>query len=256
MSEHNNLFPDIFPETPVMTAGKAGDIYLLTSLLAQAGVRIAELERKVQAQQARITTLETESVTDELTALRNRKGFFDGFERELGRVARGHSPGGLLLLIDIENYQAITQVHTHGAGNTALRFVGRTLAAQIRCMDIAARIGEASFVLLMADTPAENAIARAQSLSRQLNHLSFVHGCTEISIHAAIGMRTYGEGDTTDSIFRDADTALHRRKNGLGGRTRFHEAAPSPALSAKESSTSAELTKSPIQTHNNQEAIF
>jgi diguanylate cyclase (GGDEF)-like protein len=257
MSEQHHIPSGKTNDGYIMTAGGLGEVSMLTSLRAQAGARIAELERKVQAQQARITTLETEAVTDELTALRNRKGFFKGFERELGRVARGHSDGGLLLLIDVENYQAIADVHTRSAGDTALRLVGRALAAQIRCMDIAARIGEASFVLLMADTPSEDAIARAQGLSRQLNHLSLVHGCTEIGVHAAIGMREYGEGDSADSIFRDADTALNRRKNGIGsGQTRFRDTAAPATVATKSAGASSELTTAPLQADKSREAIF
>lgn len=257
MSEQQYNLPDKDNDDYIMTANNLNEATMLTSFLAQAGARIAQLERKIRAQQERITTLETEVATDELTALRNRKGFFKGFERELGRVARGHSDGGLLLLIDIENYQAIADVHTRSAGDTALRLVGRALAGQIRCMDIAARIGEASFVLLMADTPSDNAIARAQGLSRQLNRLSFVHGCTEITLHAAIGMREYGEGDSADSIFRDADTALNQHKNGLGaGRARFRDATAAVTIAAKSAGASAELTTAPVQPHKNQESIF
>ena len=261
MTQQQTSAADIVTDPHIMTnvtetANAPGDVHRLTCLLAQAGARISELERKVQAQQARITTLETEVVTDELTALRNRKGFLNGFERELGRIARGHSNGGLLLLIDIENYQAITQVHTNGAGTTALRLVGRALRAQIRCMDIAARIGEASFVLLMADTPSEDAIARSQGLSHQLNNLSYVHGCTEINIHASIGMREYGAGDTVDSIFRDAETALNRRRQGIGaGRTRFRERT-APTAAGKSGGTSAELGTAPLQPHKQHEVIF
>lgn len=184
------------------------------SLLRQAEKSLQAAQARISEQDARIRQLETLATTDELTGLNNRRGFFDNFDRELDRARRGQSEGGLLILIDLDNFKAINDTYGHQAGDAALKLVAATLGAHIRIMDTAGRLGGDEFVLLLANTDRTKAAGRARDLVRKLNSLSLVWMGTEIPVRASLGLREYKGGDTAERIFGDADSAMYESKLG------------------------------------------
>lgn len=191
------------------------------SLLRHATKRIEEADKTIAELQSRIETLEEQATHDSLTNILNRRGFFEAYMQELGRVERGYSEGGLLILIDLDNFKVINDTYGHQAGDAALRLVGKTLANGSRSMDVCARLGGDEFVLLLANTEREKALVRAQNLIRQLNSLSLVWYGAEIPIRASLGLKDYRGGETPETIFGEADTHLYNEKRsnkGLSGR--------------------------------------
>src|SRR5690606_4208354 len=124
------------------------------------------------------------------------------------------SEGGLLILIDLDNFKAINDTYGHQAGDAALKLVAATLSADIRLMDTAARLGGDEFVLLLANTDRIKAAARARDLIGRLNALSLIWLGAEIPVRASLGLREYTSGDTAERIFGDADTAMYESKLG------------------------------------------
>ncbi len=184
------------------------------SLLKQAEKSLQAAQERIRLQEERIQQLETIATTDELTSLNNRRGFFTQFYKELDRTSRGLSTGGLLMLIDLDNFKAINDTYGHQAGDAALKLVAATLAADIRLMDTAGRLGGDEFVLLLTNTDRTKAAARARDLIGRLNSLSLGWMGVEIPVRASLGLREYSAGDTADRIFGDADTAMYASKLG------------------------------------------
>jgi len=182
------------------------------ALLKYAHKMIARAEETIKLQESRISHLEALAITDELSGLKNRRGFFEAFTKEIDRCERGLSKGGLLILIDLDNFKTINDRHGHLAGDACLRLMARMLGSETRIMDTAARLGGDEFVLLLSDTGKEQAAGRAQQLAWQLNQLSLVWNGEEIPVRASLGLRTYGAGDTANKIFNAADISLYANK--------------------------------------------
>lgn len=182
------------------------------ALLKKAQSMIDLAESKIAIQDVRILQLEKLTTTDDLTALLNRRGFYEAFTRELDRCNRGLSEGGLLLLIDLDNFKTVNDRFGHLAGDACLRLVGRTLLAQIRVMDVAARLGGDEFVILFSSTTKGKAARRAQELAWRLNNLAVAWYGEEIPIQASLGLRSFRAGDKVDNIFNDADMQLYAQK--------------------------------------------
>lgn len=193
-------------------AGQDRFISATMSLLQQANRMIVRAEEKMLQQEERISDLENLVTTDELTGLQNRRGFYQTFIRELDRCERGQSKGGLLILIDLDNFKHINDTYGHLAGDAALRLVARTLGDAIRVMDVASRLGGDEFVLLLSNTTKKEAAARGQQLISQLNNLSLAWYGQEIPVRASIGFRSYKEGDVAETVFNEADTELYANK--------------------------------------------
>lgn len=182
------------------------------ALLRYANVMLEQSEKTVAEQSARISQLETMVTTDELTGLKNRRGFFERFVGELDACERGASEGGLLVLIDLDNFKSINDTHGHLAGDACLRLVARTLAEDVRLMDVAARLGGDEFVLLLSNTTRKKAAGRAQQLAWRLNNLSLAWQGDVIPVRASLGLKNYAKGDQPDHIFRAADDNLYGEK--------------------------------------------
>ncbi len=177
-----------------------------------AHTRLDDAERTIRQHEQRITQLETQVMRDELTGLLNRRGFFDAFEREIDRTRRGHTKGGLLIMVDLDNFKMINDTYGHQAGDAALRLVAKTLEGNSRAMDACARLGGDEFVLLLADTERDKALVRAQNLIKQLNSLSLVWYGAELPIRASLGLKDYNSDDRLVDIFGEADEKLYANK--------------------------------------------
>jgi diguanylate cyclase len=102
-----------------------------------------------------------------------------------------------------------------------LRAIGRTLLANIKGRDLAARLGGEEFAILLPDTTP----AGGETLARQIRSAvaagrfrkidgTEVAGSVTLSLRVAVGI----VGDTLESLLARADRALYEAKRG--GRNR------------------------------------
>ena len=69
-------------------------------------------------------------------------------EREIDRVTRS-GEAALLLMLDIDHFKKVNDVHGHSAGDLVLQSVARTLSACVRPMDTLARYGGEEFAVVL-----------------------------------------------------------------------------------------------------------
>ncbi len=182
------------------------------SFLKWMNTKLERAQDKIAEQDKRIGLLEIQSTHDELTGLLNRRGFMEVFGKEMDRTRRGQTGGGLLIMIDLDNFKVINDTYGHQAGDAALRVVAKTLQGNSRVMDSCARLGGDEFVLLLVNTERDKALVRAQNLIRQLNSLSLVWYGAELPIRASLGLKDYAATDDIQDIFGAADDTLYANK--------------------------------------------
>ena len=207
-----------FEALPYAPATSVRIIKWLLSLLEATNTKLAEAQKRIE-------DLERQSTHDELTSILNRRGFMESFDKEMDRIGRNHSEGGLLIMVDLDNFKTINDTYGHQAGDAALKLVAKTLQSNSRTMDSCARLGGDEFVLLLTDTAREKALARAQNLIKQLNSLSLVWYGAEIPVRASLGLKDYKKGDTIDGIFGEADAKLYDNKRANKGLETRHSMA-------------------------------
>ncbi|HYA88223.1 MAG TPA: PAS domain S-box protein [Nitrospirota bacterium] len=96
------------------------------------------------------------SITDELTGLHNRRGFFMMVEPLL-KLAKRHRTSAYLLYADLDNLKEINDVLGHHEGDRAIIDTAVVLKATFRETDIVARIGGDEFVVIPVAIDKENA---------------------------------------------------------------------------------------------------
>ncbi len=99
---------------------------------------------------------EEQAVTDALTGLANRRHFEERLVEEVERSRRSREPAGLLML-DIDNFKRVNDVHGHVAGDAVLREVAAVLGETAREIDLAARYGGEEFALILPGAGLEGA---------------------------------------------------------------------------------------------------
>lgn len=88
------------------------------------------------------------ALTDPLTGVDNRRGFERAYEREWARGQRQYHVFSIIL-IDIDHFKQINDVHGHATGDRALQALCRTFKQVMRPTDQVGRLGGEEFVLLL-----------------------------------------------------------------------------------------------------------
>jgi diguanylate cyclase (GGDEF)-like protein len=87
------------------------------------------------------------SVTDELTGLYNRRGFFQLALSRLNFLSRSADDTLLLLMFDLDGLKQINDTYGHSEGDTALKSFADILKQTLRQDDIIGRIGGDEFIV-------------------------------------------------------------------------------------------------------------
>jgi diguanylate cyclase len=117
----------------------------------------------ILASQRELARAEERSVTDALTGLPNRRSAEETLRRMVAQAGRSLCPLGVVLL-DLDRFRVLNDLHGHSHGDKALAAVGRLLSATIRASDFAARFGGEEFLLLLPDTDLATARVVVQRL--------------------------------------------------------------------------------------------
>jgi diguanylate cyclase (GGDEF)-like protein len=152
---------------------------------------------------------------DVLTGLLNRREL-DSRADEAVALARRHGRALSCLLLDLDHFKEVNDVHGHAAGDQVLRETGRLLADTCRISDVIARYGGEEFILLLPETPPQAAVVLADKLRWALAKTPFKAGDARVSVRASIGVAAFTRVmDTPADLIAAADEALYRAK-GLG----------------------------------------
>lgn len=146
------------------------------------------------------------AATDGLTLIANRRTFEDALVREIARAGRQRHVS--LLMIDIDRFKMLNDVHGHPTGDQVLREVAQILTEQCREFDTAARYGGEEFAVVLPSCTADEA-ARLGDQIRMT-----VAAGTTVSVTVSVGVGTFPEnGRDAESLVRAVDQALYEAKH-------------------------------------------
>ena len=157
--------------------------------------------------QLRVEQAERDSLTDLLTGQPNRRALQLAVHRELARSRRSGAPFSLILL-DIDSFKVLNDVHGHGVGDAVLMELALELRDGLRAGDELGRWGGEEFLLVAPATGPEDALQLAERLRGRLEALAWQVG----RVTASFGVTTYRRGDGLEHLFKRADDALYRAK--------------------------------------------
>ncbi len=172
-------------------------------ITAQAAIALenAHLHQLVQEQ----------AVTDELTALANRRQFLDALAHELTRSARTGETTSLVLC-DLDDFKNVNDRYGHPTGDEVLRVIGRVLRESVRELDVPARLGGEEFAVVLPNTPLDGAVRLAERIRVAVAGAGIVVGGNRIPVTVSLGVAAHADNDTLDDLMQQADRCLYAAK--------------------------------------------
>ncbi|HIA58673.1 MAG TPA: GGDEF domain-containing protein [Gammaproteobacteria bacterium] len=132
--------------------------------------------------------------TDELTKLFNFRYFTLALSLEMERTRRSGQPTCLIML-DLDHFKAINDVHGHEVGNVVLSHISDLIRKAIRRLDIPCRYGGEEFTLILPDTTLEQGIRFANRLRVIIENTPVQTLSMQLEIGASFGVDVYARGD-------------------------------------------------------------
>ncbi len=178
-------------------------------------------------------TAEFLSGHDALTGLLNRQGLIEGTTRLLDAARRQCQPAGFLLL-DLDRFKEVNDVHGPIVGDQLIRAVAQRLADLARPGDVIARLGADEFVLVRPAVDDANTVQRlAKTLQEELARPVAVG---ELEITATVSIAAImlpDEADTAERALHVAGMVMSRAKEDGRSALRFFEPGMDARLQAR-----------------------
>jgi diguanylate cyclase (GGDEF)-like protein len=198
---------DLDADMPAQVAGAVGDA---------AAPRRAELLGVIQDitdQKELQRQLELEAHTDALTGCASRRHFLEIARHELARAHR-HSEDVSLLMLDLDQFKAINDLHGHPVGDLVLQKLVQVCEAMLRSEDTIGRIGGEEFAILLPETGSRKALDVAERLCSAVAAVEVpLDGGPSLRFTTSIGVATLTQEDfSVAAILGRADQALYEAK--------------------------------------------
>ena len=154
------------------------------------------------------------ATTDRLTQVANRGSLLSALLHEVERAARHDRPLSVAFL-DLDHFKEINDTFGHGVGDDVLRSTAALLREHIRQTDIVGRYGGEEFMLILPESPPEEAAEAAEKLRLLVQRHEFpVDGAAPLRVTVSIGVAG-GHGATLrpESLIQAADQAMYAAKS-------------------------------------------
>jgi two-component system, cell cycle response regulator len=161
-----------------------------------------------------------ESAThDALTRLLNKKYFVDAVEKEISFCIRYKSPLSLIM-IDVDHFKLVNDVHGHLAGDQVLTRVAARLLQLTRNEDVLARYGGEEFVTVLRNANLRAAQICAERYRAAIEGLAVPFNDSELRVTISAGLVSAAghERLTRERMIEQADACLYQAKHA--GRNR------------------------------------
>jgi diguanylate cyclase (GGDEF)-like protein len=152
------------------------------------------------------------SITDELTGLYNRRGFFNLFKHHL-KLAKRQNTQLLLLYADLDNLKYINDTFGHQEGDAVLVEVSNLLKTTYRESDIVARIGGDEFVVFPVGTSEDHVGTIASRLQKNIDAFNALNE-RPYKVSVSVGISRYDSQypNTVDELLAEADRLMYTQK--------------------------------------------
>lgn len=181
------------------------------------------------ALEAKNQELARQAMTDALTGLYNAGHFHKRLREETSRSARGGAPLSLMMM-DLDHFKEINDLHGHPVGDEVLTQVAEILRREVREEDTVFRIGGEEFAVLCPGAELGEAYGIAERVRASVELATLSTRAGEVRVRASFGVAALEGRDSPETLAVACDTALYTAK--AEGRNRVVMAEPSHPVTA------------------------
>lgn len=190
----------------------------------QAGERIVELQSSLiqRVQELEIAIAEREeaenalrnlTLTDDLTGLYNRRGFFTLAEHALA-TARRSGQSSLIFYADLDGLKLINDTMGHSVGSTAIVRTAEILGRTFRNSDVVARMGGDEFVILAQNASSDQGAIMLDRLRENIR-IANAQNSEPYRLSLSVGtvlVDSKNDYLSVDELVSNADAAMYKNK--------------------------------------------
>lgn len=213
---------DIARKVQALTTGASDYVvkpYEPNELAARIGVHLKL--RRLQAELLRANTeLQRLTQIDPLTEVANRRHLSERLEEEFLRSKRYERPMSVGML-DIDHFKKLNDTYGHPAGDYALVQVANLIKQTLRRHDFVARYGGEEFVMLLPETPVDNAMQACERVRVCIEEAQIIYDGQRLPVTVSMGVCSFPHHLLTKAqdLITLADTALYDAKRSGRNRT-------------------------------------
>jgi diguanylate cyclase (GGDEF)-like protein len=163
---------------------------------------------------AQLEEMERLADTDTLSPIANRRAFVRELTRIMSYATRYKVPTSLLFF-DLNGLKQINDTHGHAAGDAVLIHVAGVFQDNIRGSDVVGRLGGDEFAVILSHATEDQAQTKAKQLIDALAISTVEHDGKKLKISSAVGVYTFGPGETPAMVLERADIAMYEHKRSL-----------------------------------------
>ena len=182
--------------------------------------RYRDLQAEVQHRALAEERARSLAATDPLTGFHNRRSL----EEQAGTLlmrARRYGKVVAVMMLDLDHFKTVNDIHGHSAGDNVLKVVAARIAQTMPHGAVAARLGGDEFACVSLFDPLvpETVDRLAEEIVAAITRI-IPHEGAELSVSTSLGIaRSDRDGQSIDTLLRRADIAMYAAKNA--GRNRF-----------------------------------
>ena len=158
----------------------------------------------------RLQLAERQVRSDDLTGLCNRRGLYKYLENLCHNIPPDSQLA--LLLIDVDDFKRVNDLHGHLTGDRVLRAVAQALESAAGARDLPIRLGGDEFALLAEVHDRSDLLSLAERVQHTLRQYAISHQGQSISCSVSMGGVLCVAQSDWPQWYSDADAALYRAK--------------------------------------------
>jgi len=184
----------------------------LAPITRSGSAHVIAVVRDMTARRELEARLEHEALHDPLTGLANRTLFFDRLRQAMLQARRDRRQVAVVML-DIDNFKAVNDVHGHQAGDRVLHRVARALGVGLRATDTVARIGGDEFAWVLPGVSGRHAATVMMAKLLQAVPARVTVGQRAVDVGVSAGLALFpDDGEDIDTLIRVSDVHLYAAK--------------------------------------------
>ncbi|MGE0172288.1 MAG: diguanylate cyclase [Oligoflexales bacterium] len=209
-----NLIIGVYPFIDQGTQVHSGSFILIRDVTAEKNLHDIYKDTKIQ------------SITDSLTGLFSRRYFEDWFETQYKSILSLPDPQSQeisVIMVDIDFFKKVNDVHGHQAGDYILKAVASTMRQTFRKTDLPCRYGGEEFTVILPGTGTKGAVAAAEKLRQAIAKEKHIFEGKEIPVTISCGVATLDPRENHNEAIARADAALYSSKHNGRNKVSFHD---------------------------------
>ena len=217
---------------PIMQSGAVGNVLQLISppgsendlhaTLPYITVYLREAAPVLETKKL-METLRESTLRDPMTGLNNRRFLEEYVDTLVANVQRRQTRLAILML-DLDFFKMVNDTYGHDAGDTVIKELAKVLRQSVRSADMVIRYGGEEFMIILVDTPPNDADMVAEKIRASVEAMEIHAGNVTLKKTISIGLSDFpSDSDTFWQAVKFADVALYQAKEtGRNKTVRFN----------------------------------